>query len=157
MSLLSFEKRKLTGTLLVALQFGLLFVLAALAIRRILQGVFPTGALVLAACCAALAAWTLRHNRLGNFNIRPMPKTGGTMVVTGPYRWIRHPMYTSVLLGAAALAWVSDSVALGWTAWSALALDLLMKSILEERWMREHHLGYARYRRESKRFVPWVF
>lgn len=142
--------------MLVALQFALIFLLAASAAPRVWHGGVSVGALMLLLVAGALAAWTLVHNRLGNFNIRPTPKVSGVLVTSGPYRWIRHPMYTSVLLGAGALAWTAHSVA-GWLAWLALALVLLVKSILEERWMREQHAAYATYARQSKRFLPWVF
>ena len=144
------------GTLLVALQFGLLLVLAALAASNVMHGVIPAGAFLLAGTSVVLAAWTLLHNRPGNFNIRPMPKIHGVLVTTGPYRWIRHPMYTSVLLGGAALAWTSSTF-IGWVTWSALAIVLLKKSTLEERWMCEKHAGYAAYMLRSKRLLPWLF
>lgn len=144
------------GTLLVALQFGLLFVLAALAAPNVLHGDIPAAAFMLALASVALAAWTLVHNRPGNFNIRPAPKAHGLLVTTGPYRWIRHPMYTSMLLGAAALAWPSRPL-FGWVAWSTLAILLVVKSALEERWMRAKHPGYANYMLRSKRFLPWLF
>jgi protein-S-isoprenylcysteine O-methyltransferase Ste14 len=144
------------GTFLVALQFGLLFALAALATPNVLGGDIPKGAFMLAGASIALAAWTLFHNKPGNFNIRPLPKIHGVLVTTGPYQWIRHPMYTSVLLGASALAWASGHLS-GWAMWSALAVVLFLKSTFEERWMREKHPAYAAYRLRSKRFLPWLF
>lgn len=156
MSLFSNHRRNRTGTLLVALQFALMLLLLALAAPAILRGDVPLAAIVMAVSSFGLFLWTLLHNRLGNFNIRPTPKSFGVLVTTGPYQQIRHPMYTSVLLGAASLALMSDRL-LGWTAWSALAMVLLVKSIFEERWMREVHPGYSSYCRESKRFVPWLF
>jgi protein-S-isoprenylcysteine O-methyltransferase Ste14 len=144
------------GTFLVALQFGLLLALAALATPNVLGGGIPKGAFMLAGASIALAAWTLFHNKPGNFNIRPLPKIHGVLVTTGPYQWIRHPMYTSVLLGASALAWTSGHLS-GWAMWSALAVVLFLKSTFEERWMREKHPAYAAYRLQSKRFLPWLF
>jgi protein-S-isoprenylcysteine O-methyltransferase Ste14 len=112
--------------------------------------------LLLGCACVALAAWTLLHNRLGNFNIRPLPKTGGRLVTSGPYQWIRHPMYTTVLLGGGALALV-PSPALGGAVWATLALVLWVKSIVEERWLSERYATYRDYAAASKRFVPLVF
>jgi len=152
----SIQNRKLVGTWLVTLQLGLLLVLAALAAANVMHGVIPAGAVLLAGTSVALAAWTLLHNRLGNFNIHPTPKVHGILVTTGPYRWIRHPMYTSVLLGGAALA-CSSGLLIGWVAWSALAIVLFKKSRLEERWMCEKHPGYAAYMLRSKRILPWLF
>lgn len=144
------------GSLLVALQFGLLAALMVLAAGRIMAAAPPVAAVLLAAASVVLALWTLRHNRVGNFNIRPSPKPGGSLILTGPYRWIRHPMYTAVLLGAAALAWLVEPVP-GWLCWVALAATLLAKATLEERWMRQAHPAYGPYMLVSKRFLPWLF
>lgn len=156
MSLFLIQKRNRIGSVLVALQLGLMVLLPTLAAPTVLKGNMPIGTSLLAAVSLALFVWTLVHNRLGNFNIRPTPKSWGMLVTTGPYKQIRHPMYTSMLLGAASLALMSDPL-LGWSAWSALALVLVVKSNLEERWLNEVHPGYSSYHRESKRFIPWVF
>ena len=150
------KQRQFAGYLLVALQFGLLLVLAVLAAPKLWQGHLPVVSLVLAGLSVLLGVWTLAYNRVGNFNIHPVPKAGGTLVTGGPYQWIRHPMYSAVLLGAAAMAWLAEPL-VGVTAWGALLGVLLTKASLEERWLREHHTGYAAYFQQSKRFVPWVF
>jgi len=142
------------GHLLVLLQFGLLLLLAAAAGPSIASGGLTSPAWALAAASLVLAVWTLAHNRLGNFNIRPEPKDGGQLITSGPYHWIRHPMYTSVLLGATALAWLAPSWA--WLAWAALWGVLWTKATLEERQMTAHHPGYAAYRQRSRRFLPWL-
>ncbi len=74
------------GTFLVALQFGLLFTLVALATPNVLVGDIPKGAFMLAGASIALAVWTIFYNKPGNFNIRPLPKTHGVLVSTGPYQ-----------------------------------------------------------------------
>lgn len=146
---------KLIGGALVALQFGLIAWQLVLAAPAIMQGHFPAFTWLLAGGALALAVWTLRHNRMGNFNIHPAPKLGGVLVTSGPYRWIRHPMYTTVLLGAAALGWMSDT-ALAWPVWVALALVLLFKLTMEERWLQERYPNYDAYKRVSKRLLPWI-
>jgi protein-S-isoprenylcysteine O-methyltransferase Ste14 len=142
------------GNLLVILQMGLLLLLAAAAATAARAAQVPAPAWVLAAAALALAAWTLAHNRIGNFNIRPLPKAGGRLITSGPYRWIRHPMYSTVLLGAAALAWVAPAWA--WLAWAALAGVLWVKSSLEERALVQLHPAYAAYRRRTRRLLPWL-
>lgn len=102
------ERQRLwTGSVLVLLQFGLLAVLALLAWPAVEHGAIP------------LAGWAFTANRPGNFNIHPSPRVGGTLVTSGPDAWIRHPMYTSLLLGALALARTADSET-AWLAWVAL-------------------------------------
>lgn len=144
------------GSTLVALQFTLLLALALLvwpALARAEFGLAGVGLLVLS---VALGGWTLLHNRLGNFNIHPQPKTSGYLVVDGPYRHMRHPMYSAVLLLAGALAVVAGL----WIAavvWLALLAVLWRKAELEERWLTERYPDYSAYRSRTKRFVPGLF
>jgi len=146
------SKRRL-GSALVLLQFGFLFFLGYLAIPSILRGDLPLSALALVGTSLVLVGWTFRHNRLGNFNIRPDPKALGVLIMTGPYQLIRHPMYSSVLLGAAALALLSEPL-LAWGVWALLAGVLIVKATLEERWMLEQHPKYGAYIQRTKRFLP---
>ena len=143
------------GKALVATQLALIATLAVLALPPFLQGRAPLGAWGLAVASALLGLWALAHNRPGNFNIRPMPREGGRLVCTGPYRWIRHPMYTAVIACGAACAWAAGS-GWGWLAAAALAVVLAVKAVLEERWMLQWHPGYPAYCKGTRRFLPLV-
>jgi protein-S-isoprenylcysteine O-methyltransferase Ste14 len=155
MALFSPHQRQLQGSWLVALQFGLLLILAWMAAPRMWQGEWPPDSALLATLSVALAAWTLMHNRLGNFRIHPAPKVEGRLITSGPYRLVRHPMYTAVLLGGAALAEASEPVG-AWLVWLALVGVLWVKASLEETWLIEHYPPYAAYCSTSKRFIPWL-
>lgn len=150
------RQRLWLGSGLVLLQFGLLGALAVLAWPAVEQWKIPLAAWLTGLGGVALALWAFTANRPGNFNIHPRPRVGGTLVTSGPYAWIRHPMYSAFLLGAWALAYTAASEA-AWLAWWALSLVLWFKSTLEERWMLAQHPGYAHYREQTKRFVPWVY
>ncbi len=140
------------GRLLVAAQFALL----AWLIWPLTPQVWSLPALALLACAAALGVWTLAYNRPGNFNIRPEPKASGRLVTGGPYRDMRNPMYSAVLLFAAAeVVAYADPWKIG--CWLILALVLLAKALLEERGLRERHAGYAEYARRVHRFIPGLF
>ncbi|HCY15385.1 MAG: S-isoprenylcysteine methyltransferase [Curvibacter sp. GWA2_64_110] len=150
------QRRVWLGSGLVVLQFGLLAMLALLAWPAVKHWTIPLAAWPTAIGAVLLAVWALGSNRLGNFNIRPIPKTGGVLVTQGPYHWIRHPMYTAFLLGAWALARTAARDE-AWLAWYVLTLVLWLKSRYEERWMLAQHPGYAAYRQQTKRFLPWLF
>jgi len=150
------DPRQLPSVLLVALQFGLIGLLAWLALPAVLAWTIPVEAWLTAVLGVTLATWAISANRPGNFNIRPIPRSGGTLVTQGPYRWIRHPMYTAFLLGAWALARTAARDE-AWLAWYVLTLVLWLKSRYEERWMLAQHPGYADYRQQTKRFVPWLY
>jgi len=142
----------LIGRILVAAQFALIGWL----IWPLTPQAWSPPALALLACSASLGLWTMFHNRPGNFNIRPEPKARGRLVTGGPYRYMRNPMYSALLLFAAA-----EVVAYGdiWkiACWLILALVLLAKVILEERALRAQFPGYAAYAKRVRRFIPGVF
>ena len=144
------------GSAVVALQFGLMALIGWLAGPAFLRGAAPVVALVVGLCAVLVGGWALSANRPGNFNIRPTPRPGGRLVQTGPYRWIRHPMYTAVLLAAVAGLLGGDAdhrLAVAGAA-VALAVVLRLKAELEERWMLMLHPAYADYQRTTWRFVP---
>lgn len=145
------------GRLLVVLQFVLM---AAMAWRALRHGWPEPGIAVacgaLLAGSAALAAWTLQVNRPGNFNIRPTPKAGGSLVTHGPYRWIRHPMYGSVLTAALAAALASGGP-LDTVLWVALLVVLMAKAFLEEEALLARFEQYRGYRQTTKRLIPWLW
>lgn len=139
----------LAGRLLVAAQFALI----AWLIWPLTPQVWSIPALVLVVCAALLGVWTLDHNRPGNFNIRPEPKSSAMLVTGGPYRFVRHPMYSALLLFAAAEVVAYADV---WKclAWLALAAVLWKKALLEEQGLRAQFAGYAAYAEKVRRFIP---
>lgn len=142
----------LLGRLLVVAQFALL----AWLLWPLTPQAWSPPALVLLVCAVALGLWTLFYNRPGNFNIRPEPKESGRLVTGGPYRYVRNPMYSAVLLFAAAEV-IAYSDMWKILCWVALALVLLAKVLLEERALRALFPGYAAYAKRVRRFIPGVF
>ncbi len=101
------------------------------------------------------SVWARR--RLGrNWSGTVTVKQDHELVRAGPYRYVRHPIYTGILLG-----FVGSAIALGqWRGVIAVALCLyafLRKISLEERWMDETFPGkYAAYRKEVKALIPFI-
>jgi len=147
---------KTQGQLYVALQFGLLLAVAALCAMEMKHSFPGPVPWLYWLVSIALGLWTLTVNRLGNFNIHPEPRKGGQLVQSGPYRWLRHPMYSSVLLLAAGCAFWVASLA-GWALFVALAAVLVAKAKLEEEWLLRSHPQYADYQRHTWRLIPRVY
>ncbi len=143
------------GSLLVATQFSTLVALLLLAAPSLMQAPLPALEWLLIGLSGCVGLWALLANRPGNFNIRPTPHAQGKLVDHGPYRWIRHPMYTAVSLLGLACALTLGSL-LAWLLWLILTLVLLVKALLEERWMAALHPSYADYLARTQRFIPFI-
>lgn len=103
-----------------------------------------------------LGLWTIWTMRSGRFNIVPDVPADSQLVTQGPYRFIRHPMYATLLLGSLALVLNEPSVARG-AVWMVLLVDLVLKLSYEEHLLAQSFATYEAYRRTSKRLVPFVY
>ncbi|HYM46937.1 MAG TPA: isoprenylcysteine carboxylmethyltransferase family protein [Burkholderiaceae bacterium] len=140
---------------LVALQLGLIAVLVlGTDLSSVRQALPP--AIALLAIGMALGLWTVSVNRWGNFNIRPEVKRGARLITNGPYRWIRHPMYSAVLLGTAAFV-VADSNAARVALYVSLVIVLVIKAGREEEFLRAAFPEYDSYAAGTRRFIPMVW
>ena len=95
--------------------------------------------------------------RLGpNLTPVPFPRPEATLVETGPYGLVRHPMYSGAVM--AALGWAL--VVHGWlTIGYAIALILFfdVKSRQEENWLRGKFAGYESYQRRVRKLIPYIY
>lgn len=137
------------GMLLVLLQFGILVLL----LWPWAEGRYPEAALVILLPGIVLGLATLFYNRPGNFNIRPQLKAHTRFINTGPYAYVRHPMYASLLLvGLAAVVYFSSLEKL--FIWIILFAILRAKSRIEEQAMRQRFFAYGEYADRTGCFFP---
>jgi len=108
--------------------------------------------LVILATSVALFYWC--HRALGEFWFgEPGLKAGHELIRVGPYRWIRHPMYTSFFTGYVGALLLLQS-------WPFLIPILfapgfyVMSRVEEEILEQRFPDAYARYRAEAGRFLP---
>ena len=112
--------------------------------------------LALEGAALLLGLWTIWTMRAGRFNIVPDVPTDSELVTHGPYRFIRHPMYATLLLGALALV-LNEPTPLRAVVWIVLLIDLVLKLNYEERLLMASFPSYAKYRQHSKRLIPFVY
>ncbi|CAM8639365.1 STE14 Putative protein-S-isoprenylcysteine methyltransferase [Oxalobacteraceae bacterium] len=135
--------------LLVAWQFTLIILL----IWPWTAPVFIWPALLMSLPALVFGVWILKHNRLGNFNIRPEVKPGAQLIIDGPYALVRHPMYVAVLwMGLCAVVLYASAAGLFLFGLLYLVLDL--KAALEETYLRAHFADYEVYADKVGRFLP---
>ena len=143
-----------TGWALVGAQFGLLAALIILPGGELWSrggvslgagGILLVGGFVVAA---------LAGLRLGpSLTPLPIPKDDGELVTSGLYHYVRHPIYTGVLLAGAGLVVAQASLGhiVGWVAlWGVLTL----KALGEEKMLLDKYGGYREYSARTGRFFP---
>jgi protein-S-isoprenylcysteine O-methyltransferase Ste14 len=137
--------------LLVTAQFGLIGLMilfsrgvlhSPVAITVFLIGVF-------------IGFWAIAHNQLGNFHIRPVLKEGCQLTTTGPYRLIRHPMYTSVITMMLGVL-ISTPTLLEAVMFVVLVAVLYLKAHREEELWCGHNEIYLAYQKKTKLFIPYI-
>jgi len=98
------------------------------------------------------AWWARIHlGRLWSGNITK--KADHRVVESGPYGWVRHPIYTGLLISTFATLWAKGTV-YGIAGAALITLSIWLKARLEERFLREE-LGAAAYDDYSRR-VPML-
>ena len=107
------------------------------------------------AFAALLMLWARITFGRRSFHAAATPTAGG-LVSTGPYRYLRHPIYTAVLLfvwpGPLARASVA---AIGFAALISIGAGVRMWC--EEYLLMRQYPEYAEYARTTSRMIPHVF
>jgi protein-S-isoprenylcysteine O-methyltransferase Ste14 len=107
----------------------------------------------LLATCALLLTWTLRS--LGkNLTDTVVTRQAHTLVTTGPYRWVRHPFYMSVLLLIASCAVLAANWFIFGCGIALFAMMALRTRIEEGKLMERFGDEYHRYVERTGAFSP---
>ncbi len=107
--------------------------------------------LSMAVIIGSIAVINMKFN---NLNIIPELKDNHQLRTHGIYKFIRHPMYTSVLLSCLALVlsnphWIAQFVM------TVLLINLILKSNFEEKLLLKRFKDYSKYRQKTGRFFPF--
>lgn len=103
-----------------------------------------------------LGIWALQTMHLGRFNIIPDPKPDSLLVQAGPYQFIRHPMYASILLFFTPIA-LEVNTPLSWIFWGVLVINLWVKLHYEEHLLSAKFSDYADYQTRTKKLIPFIY
>jgi protein-S-isoprenylcysteine O-methyltransferase Ste14 len=77
------------------------------------------------------------------------------LIVTGPYRWVRHPAYSSMILELSAVGLLLHSNYTSLLAATLFIPTLLLRIRIEEAALREQVAGYSEYQRVTPALVPY--
>lgn len=90
-----------------------------------------------------------------SLTVVPIPKEYGQLSTTGLYQYVRHPMYSSVLLFALGIALSSGSL-IKYLLTLLLYLLFHAKSTYEEKYLKLKYPDYAEYASRIPRFIPFT-
>lgn len=129
----------------------------ALAILTYQDSILGTGRVTIIVQVAAvlLMLWARFTFGRRSFHASADPTEGGLMK-SGPYRYLRHPIYASVIyfVWAGVVCHISlATVLLG----SVATAGLVVRIIAEERLVVKRYPEYASYASYTKRIIPFVF
>jgi protein-S-isoprenylcysteine O-methyltransferase Ste14 len=89
--------------------------------------------------------------------VKLQQERGQSVVTTGPYRHVRHPMYSAMLVFFPAIALLLGSW-WGLVLSSALLGLFVLRTILEDRMLRTELAGYREYAQGVRyRLIPRVW
>jgi protein-S-isoprenylcysteine O-methyltransferase Ste14 len=86
----------------------------------------------------------------------PHPRDGASLVDSGSYGLVRHPIYGGIVIAAVGWGLATASVAALAGALVILAFFRL-KSAREEAWLVERYPGYDAYRTRTRRMLPFLY
>jgi protein-S-isoprenylcysteine O-methyltransferase Ste14 len=137
--------------------FPLLFIIGSIAALAVTGNLFSSSPFVIAAQAAAvgLSIWARRAFRQDTFRVTAVP-AGSSIIRHGPYRVIRHPMYSAALLfiWTAVVSHLSVlTLAIG-IACTGLAVA---RVFAEEQLLRARFVEYPDYARSTNALIPFVF
>lgn len=106
---------------------------------------------------SALAFWAMRENAFLSDVVRIQEDRGHTVCTTGPYKYVRHPMYVGVIL-----IMLCFPISLGsfYTLIPAVIIMILfsVRTALEDKTLREELPGYKEYAQSVRyRLIPGIW
>ena len=141
---------------LVAVQFVLLGLLIGVPSGS-LYAVGPTITIASMLCVGGgIVLAVIAGARLGgSLTPSPIPRAEGDLATSGIYRFVRHPIYSALILVGVGLAMRGASL---WHPVLLVALIVLLqvKARAEEAMLIKKYQGYASYAARVGRFVPGV-
>lgn len=139
--------------ILVIIQFLAIF-LMILPLEGEVQNLYSGLAIITVGIIVGLFAITAHTP--GNFNIRPDIKENCTLVSHSIYKYIRHPMYSSVLLSMFGVLVLYANLYVS-VLYAILLINMLTKIFYEESLWHRKDGNYKEYAQNTYRLIPYIF
>ena len=104
----------------------------------------------------AVGLWAIFEMSRSKLNVTPVPRKGAILITSGPYRMIRHPMYTGLILTFFPIL-SRDHGLLNLIVFSILLLNMLLKLSYEEQLLRERFPEYNKMTDSTWKLIPFIY
>lgn len=91
-----------------------------------------------------------------NITAVPHPKDDATMVQSGAYKFVRHPIYSGIITAGIGFAFVVNGT-LTFLYVLILFIFFDIKSRREEKWLAEKYSDYPAYQKRVKKLIPFIY
>jgi protein-S-isoprenylcysteine O-methyltransferase Ste14 len=111
-------------------------------------------AIAVQVCAGILMAWARITFGLRSFH-GAANTTKGKLVTSGPYRWMRNPIYTAIIL----FIWgcvISYPYMLTVGVAIAVTISMTIRALMEEKFLMVTYPEYSEYAGRTKRFIPFI-
>ena len=112
-------------------------------------------AIIIQASAFCLMIWARITFKSRSFHLTANPTKGG-LVTSGPYKWLRHPIYAAVIYfsWACLIPFPNIETLIGVVL---ITVGMFIRLLLEEKALIKMYPEYAEYSKQAKRLVPFVF
>ena len=143
---------KTKGNVLVIIQFALIAAIVLMAIDEVNEPWIYIGGVLFIAPGLITIYFGIKQLG-GSLTVHPEPKSGANLVETGLYKFVRHPIYTGLLLATFGSV-VQSMAVVKLFVWVVLFLVLNFKAAWEEKLLAKKYSTYTDYMKRTGRFVP---
>ena len=118
---------------------------------------YAIAGVILFTLCVAFGSWAIMVNQFFETTVRIQTDRGHKVITGGPYRFVRHPGYLSMILGALSATFIVGS------GYSLIPgglgiIAVVIRTFLEDRTLQEELNGYREYASRVRwRLVPGIW
>lgn len=143
---------KTKGNVLVVLQFALIAAILLMASDEVNVPWIYVGGVLFIAPGIIILFFSIKQLG-GSLTANPVPRERGKLIETGLYKYVRHPIYTGLLLATLGSC-VQSMAVVKFFFWFLLLALLIYKARFEEKLLAAKYSTYTDYMKRTGRFVP---
>lgn len=103
-----------------------------------------------------LVIWAGFALNMKNAHVIPNPRKEATLIKRGPYKLIRHPMYSALFLLTIPMT-INYFNETRLVILIIFSVNMIYKMFYEEKLLKEKYIDYKNYMKSTFRLIPYIF